>query len=60
MGAVVVAAAVVVVALVVVWFTRDEIAVETASRCVPLPQDVTATAKASPAIAAVRYLTPPP
>ena len=45
MGAVVVAAAEV-VALVVVWFASDEIAVETASRCVPLPQDVTATAKA--------------
>jgi len=61
-GAVVIADAVVVatvvVAVLVVRLASDVIAVETAARFEPLPHDVTATATASPAIAATRYLTP--
>ena len=55
-GAVIVSGAVV-VSLAVVRFASDEIAVETAA-WFPPPQEVTATATASPASAATTYLMP--
>ena len=56
-GAVIVVSGAVVVPIAVVRFASDEIAVETAA-WFPPPQEVTATATASPASAATTYLMP--